>query len=341
MGVGWSCRPASQVGLLLCRLLLPFLPIHGVHPQGGPCEQGIHLASSQSRLPGAQPGPVCTRAEIRAGCARTRGDISAAPAQGVRGPPEDEDEWRLGGNSISLAACLSMSLSTFSHLSSSLSHNFILQMLLKTYPLCGHLFAGVFTPAWVSPSHPNMSSLSSFAKILKESHFPPLQSIQLGWGLQGSRWRCGGARKQGRAGEATVSLTAFWTVTEEGTKALEALLSPHYHQETLTLCCLAAKSLQSCPTLCNPIDGSPPGTPSLGFSRQENQSGLPFPSPMRESEVIQSCPTLHDPMDCSPPVSSVHGIFQARVLEWGATAFSLCCPNLMRMRRALEAGGYD
>ena len=46
----------------------------------------------------------------------------------------------------------------------------------------------------------------------------------------------------------------------------------------------AAKSLQSCPTLCNPIDGSPPGSPSLGFSRQEHWSGLPFPSPMRESE---------------------------------------------------------
>ena len=38
-----------------------------------------------------------------------------------------------------------------------------------------------------------------------------------------------------------------------------------------------------------------------------------------ESEVAQSCPTLSDPMDCSPPDSSVHGIFQARVLEWGAT----------------------
>ena len=46
----------------------------------------------------------------------------------------------------------------------------------------------------------------------------------------------------------------------------------------------AAKSLQSCPTLCNPIDGSPPGSPSLGFSRQEHWSGLPLPSPMQESE---------------------------------------------------------
>ena len=41
-----------------------------------------------------------------------------------------------------------------------------------------------------------------------------------------------------------------------------------------------------------------------------------------ESEVTQSCPTLSDPVDCSPPGSSVHGIFQARVLEWGAIAFS-------------------
>ena len=42
-----------------------------------------------------------------------------------------------------------------------------------------------------------------------------------------------------------------------------------------------------------------------------------------ESEVAQSCPTLRDPMDCSPPGSSVHGIFQARVLEWDAIAFSV------------------
>ena len=41
-----------------------------------------------------------------------------------------------------------------------------------------------------------------------------------------------------------------------------------------------------------------------------------------ESEVTQSCPTLHDPMDCSLPCSSAHGIVQARVLEWGAIAFS-------------------
>ena len=42
-----------------------------------------------------------------------------------------------------------------------------------------------------------------------------------------------------------------------------------------------------------------------------------------ESEVTQSCLTLRDPMDCSQPGSSIHGIFQTRVLEWGAIAFSL------------------
>ena len=65
---------------------------------------------------------------------------------------------------------------------------------------------------------------------------------------------------------------------------------------------------------------------SLRFSRQEHWSGLPFPSPMHErkseSEVIQSCPILSDPMDCSLPGSSVHGSFQARVLEWDAIASS-------------------
>ena len=40
------------------------------------------------------------------------------------------------------------------------------------------------------------------------------------------------------------------------------------------------------------------------------------------AKSLESCPTLCDPMDCSPPGSFVHGIFQARVLEWGATAFS-------------------
>ena len=66
--------------------------------------------------------------------------------------------------------------------------------------------------------------------------------------------------------------------------------------------------------------------PSLGFSRQEHWSGLPFLLQCMKvksgSEVAQLCLTLCDPMDCSPPGSSVHGIFQARALEWAAIAFS-------------------
>ena len=48
-----------------------------------------------------------------------------------------------------------------------------------------------------------------------------------------------------------------------------------------------------------------------------------------ESEVAQSCPTLSDPMDCSLPGSSIHGIFQARVLEWDAVAFSEVVPRCL------------
>ena len=66
--------------------------------------------------------------------------------------------------------------------------------------------------------------------------------------------------------------------------------------------------------------------PSLGFSRQEHWSGLPFPSPVHENEKWKwrrsvMSDTLR-PMDCSPPGSSAHGILQARVLEWVAIAFS-------------------
>ena len=79
--------------------------------------------------------------------------------------------------------------------------------------------------------------------------------------------------------------------------------------------------------------------PPLGFSRKEHWSGLPFPSPVRESEVAQSCQTLRDPVDCSPPGSSAHGIFQARVLEWVAIAFS--CFMLTITKFALRSPLYE
>ena len=89
----------------------------------------------------------------------------------------------------------------------------------------------------------------------------------------------------------------------------------------------AAKSLQSCPTLCDPIDGSLPGLPRPWDSPGKNTGvGCHFllqcMKVKSENEVTQSCPTLRDPMDCSLPGASAHGIFQARVLEWGAIDFS-------------------
>src|SRR5574337_592699 len=75
--------------------------------------------------------------------------------------------------------------------------------------------------------------------------------------------------------------------------------------------CLKVKSesevAQSCPTLCDPMTAAHQAPPSLGFSRQEHWSGLPFPSPMPESEVVQLSLTLSNPTDCSLPGSSVHG----------------------------------
>ena len=55
-----------------------------------------------------------------------------------------------------------------------------------------------------------------------------------------------------------------------------------------------------------------------------------------EREVAQSCPTLSDPMDCSLPGSSVHGIFQARVLEWGAIAFSVPDGSVVKNPPAMQ-----
>ena len=94
----------------------------------------------------------------------------------------------------------------------------------------------------------------------------------------------------------------------------------------------AAKSLQSCPTLCNPIDGSLPGSPVPGI--KNTGVGCHFllqcMKVKSESEIAQSCPTLNNPMDFSLPGSSIHGICQARVLEWVATAFSEALLNTQK-----------
>ena len=89
----------------------------------------------------------------------------------------------------------------------------------------------------------------------------------------------------------------------------------------------AAKSLQSSPTLCNPIDSSPIGSSVPGILQARTLEWvanflLQCVKVKSESEVAQSCLTPSNRMDCSQPGSSVHGIFQARVMEWGAIAFS-------------------
>ena len=89
----------------------------------------------------------------------------------------------------------------------------------------------------------------------------------------------------------------------------------------------ADKSLQSCLILCDPVDGSPPGSliPGILHTGTLEWIVISFSNAWKwklKVKLLSSCLTLCDPMDCSPPGSSIHGIFQARVLEWGAIAFS-------------------
>ena len=73
----------------------------------------------------------------------------------------------------------------------------------------------------------------------------------------------------------------------------------------------AAKSLQSCLTLCDPIDSSPSGSPIPGIlqARMDCHFLLQWVKLKSESEVAQSCPSPSDPVDCSLPGFSIHGIF--------------------------------
>ena len=86
----------------------------------------------------------------------------------------------------------------------------------------------------------------------------------------------------------------------------------------------AAKSHQSCLTLCDPIDGSPPGSsvPGIFQARILEWVAISFSNACMHAKSLQSCPTLCDPMDSSPPGSPVPGILQARTLEWVAISFS-------------------
>ena len=85
----------------------------------------------------------------------------------------------------------------------------------------------------------------------------------------------------------------------------------------------AAKSLQSCLTLCDPIDGSPPGTPVPGILQARVLEWGAIAFSVTTAKSFQSCLALCDPIDSSPPGSPIPGILQAGVLEWGAIAFSV------------------
>ena len=97
---------------------------------------------------------------------------------------------------------------------------------------------------------------------------------------------------------------------------------------------LLSKSLRSCPTLCDPIDGSPPSSPVPGIlqARTLEWVAISFSNAWKWKVKVKS---LSRVLDCSLPGSSVHGIFQARVLEWGAIAFSITVKDRYQMQDCL------
>ena len=123
-----------------------------------------------------------------------------------------------------------------------------------------------------------------------------------------------------------IAQTCHTILRESMAKSINTNWDQTNHQIYAQFNAAAAKSIQSCLTLCDPIDGSPPGSRPWDSPGKNTGVGCHFllqcMKVKSESEVAQSCRTLSDRMDYSLPGSSVHGIFQVRVLEWGAIAFS-------------------
>ena len=152
---------------------------------------------------------------------------------------------------------------------------------------------------WAAPSNPHLRPLHTNSSVHNKLICPPRPQPQALSSLRVLRLR-------ERQGHHQAKPTFIPSSSSRLTAPLLLLLSRF---SRVQLCATPETAAHQAPL-------------SLGFSRQEHWSGLPFPSPMRESEITQSCPTPSDPMDCSLPGSLVHGIFQARVLEWVAIAFS-------------------
>ena len=118
---------------------------------------------------------------------------------------------------------------------------------------------------------------------------------------------------------------SLWQV---GRAFLDRRGGSYMQNQQSSLTAAAAKSLQSCPTLCDPIDGSPTGSaiPGILQARTLEWAAISFSNAWKWKVKVKSLSRVQlftTPWTaCSPPGSSVHGIFQARVLEWDAIAFS-------------------
>ena len=102
-------------------------------------------------------------------------------------------------------------------------------------------------------------------------------------------------------------------------------------QIVATAAASAAKSLQSRPTPCDPMDSNPPGSsvPGILQARILEWVTISFSNAYMHGQSLQSCLTPCDPMDSTPPSSSVPGVLQARILEWVAISFSIIVATLL------------
>ena len=116
----------------------------------------------------------------------------------------------------------------------------------------------------------------------------------------------------------------MWDLSGPGIKPMSLALAGGFLTTGPPAAAAAAKSLQSCPTLRRQPTRLPRPWGSPG---KDTEVGCHFllqcMKEKSETEVAQLCLTLRNPMDCSLPSSSIHGIFQARLLEWVAVAFSV------------------
>ena len=139
----------------------------------------------------------------------------------------------------------------------------------------------------------------------------------------------------------------LFKITQKTARMCQMGKAPDYVLEDAAAAA-AAKSLQSCLILCDPTDGSPPGSPVPGIlqARTLQWAASSFSNAWKWKAKVKSlsrCLIPSDPTDCNLPGSSVHGIFQTTVLEWVAIAFSLSFSisrNMINMWELLNLSNY-